>query len=106
MRLIGRVETAKVGSFGDIEISVVDKEVKKPGGTGRPQYTCKIVSGLPGLDEVKQLRKDKVSPQELFDYVSENIALPQEDDVIELTVIDVRGKDTFKTLVCEIALAN
>ena len=98
MYLQGKVQTAKVDDFfGGIELRVVDRQVEK-----RPMYTCKLVRGWPGLDELREMRKRNASPQEMTDFVMASIQLPQEDQVLDLHVLDVTGKSQFKTLVCEL----
>ena len=104
MFLEGKVQTAKIGKFYDsLEVVVADRQVLKPVG-GRPQYTCKIVRGWPGVDELRQFKKQGASEQDLEAY-STQIVLPQEDQVLPLTVLDITGSRGFKTLVCEIAAA-
>jgi hypothetical protein len=102
MYLEGKVQTAKVSDFGDgLQLVVVDRQVVKPAG-GRPQYTIKLVRGWPGLDELRQLKKGGAAVQELVEYGLQHIQLPQEDQVIPLTVLDITGKQGYKTLICEI----
>ena len=102
MLLEGKVQTAKIGKFYDsLEVVVADRQVLKPVG-GRPQYTCKIVRGWPGVDELRQFKKQGASEQDLEAY-STQIVLPQEDQVLPLVVLDITGTRGFKTLVCEIA---
>jgi hypothetical protein len=101
MYLEGKVQTAKVGSFFDgLELVVVDRQVIKPAG-GRPQYTCKVIRGWPGLEELRQLRKQQASPQDLANF-AQSVPLPQEDQILPLVVLDVTGKQGYKTLVCEV----
>ncbi|GCE18634.1 hypothetical protein [Dictyobacter kobayashii] len=102
MNLAGKVQTAKIGNFFDgIEMVVVDKEVIKPAG-GRPQYTCKVVRGWPGLQELRDMRKQGASAEELANYAV-GIQLPQEDEVLDLIVMDITGKQGYQKLVCEVA---
>jgi hypothetical protein len=102
MFLEGKVQTAKIGTFYDsVEVVVADRQVLKPIG-GRPQYSCKIVRGWPGVDEMRHLKKQGASEQDLAAY-SAQIALPQEDQVLPLVVLDITGTRGFKTLVCEVA---
>ena len=102
MYLQGKVQTAKVDDFfGGIELKVVDRQVEK-----RPMYTCRVVRGWPGLDELREMRKRNAPTQEMTDFVMANIQLPVEDQVLELIVVDVTGKSQFKTLICEMAQAT
>lgn len=102
MFLEGKVQTAKVGNFMDgLEVVVVDRQVVKPMG-GRPQYTCKIVRGWPGIEDLRSMKKQGVSEADLVQY-SAQIQLPQEDQVLPLVVVDITGSKGYKTLVCEVA---
>lgn len=104
MLLQGRVESAKVGNFFDIEVVVSDRQVVKPSG-GRPQYTCRVVAGWPGVDELRNLRKalkqGQAVQQDVEAYAAQ-IALPQEDQMLSLAVMDIQGKAGYKTLICEV----
>jgi hypothetical protein len=104
MYLEGKVQTAQMSSFHDLEITVVDRQAIKPGG-GRPQYTCRLVAGWPGVAELKakksEVKKGKAAEQELHD-IAQAIDLPQEDQVLQLSVIDLAGKNGFTRLVCEV----
>ncbi len=103
MYLEGKVQTAKVDDFGTgLQLVVVDRQVVKPVG-GRPQYTVNLRRGWPGLDELRQLKKDGATKEDLVAWGEQNIQLPQEDQVLPLTVLDITGKQGFKTLVCEVA---
>lgn len=105
MQLEGKVQTAKMSDFfNGLDMVVVDREVVKPAG-GRPQYSVRVVRGWPGLDELKELRKKNASEQELLTF-AQGIPLPQEDQVIPLIVLDITGKQGFKTLICEVAQAG
>ncbi len=105
MFLEGKVQTAKVGNFMDgLEVVVVDRQVVKPMG-GRPQYTCKIVRGWPGIEDLRSMKKQGVSEADLAQY-SAQIRLPQEDTVLPLVVVDITGSKGYKTLVCEIAASG
>ncbi|GHO68809.1 hypothetical protein KSC_077010 [Ktedonobacter sp. SOSP1-52] len=105
MQLEGKVQTAKMSDFfNGLELVVVDRAVIKPAG-GRPQYSVRVVRGWPGLDELKELRKNNASAQDLATF-AQGIPLPQEDQVIPLTVLDITGKQGFKTLICEVAQAG
>lgn len=105
MYLEGKVQTAKVGNFFDgLELDVVDRQVVKPMG-GRPQYKCKVVRGWPGLDEMKEVKKNGGDAQQLTDLAMK-IQLPQEDQVLPLRVVDITGKGSFRTLVCELVQQN
>jgi hypothetical protein len=102
MLLEGKVQTAKVGNFFDgLEVVVVDRQVIKPMG-GRPQYTCKIVRGWPGIEDLRSLKKQGAAEQDLLQCASQ-ITLPQEDQVLPLVVVDITGSRGYKTLVCEVA---
>ena len=103
MYLEGKVQMAKVDNFfSGLELVVVDRQVVKPAG-GRPQYTCRLIRGWQGLEELRTLKKkDGVTVQELTDF-AQRIALPQEDQVLPLVVLDIRGKESFRTLICELA---
>lgn len=102
MYLEGKVQTAKMSDFfNGLELVVVDRAVVKPAG-GRPQYSVRVIRGWPGLEELKQLRKSGAAEQELLNF-AQGIQLPQEDQVIPLIVLDITGKQGFKTLVCEVA---
>lgn len=101
MYLEGKVQTAKISDFFDgLQLVVVDRQVVKPSG-GRPQYTVKLVRGWPGLDELRELRKQGASPQDLANF-AQGIQLPVEDQIVPLTVLDITGKQGYKTLVCEV----
>lgn len=105
MQLEGKVQTAKMSDFfNGLELVVVDRAVIKPAG-GRPQYSVRVVRGWPGLDELKELRKKNATEQDLANF-AQGIPLPQEDQVIPLTVLDITGKQGFKTLICEVAQAG
>lgn len=105
MYMEGKVQTAKVGNFYDgLEVVVTDRQVIKPMG-GRPQYTCKIVRGWPGIEDLRALKKGGASEQDLQQF-SAQIALPQEDQVLPLVVVDITGNKGYKTLVCEVAAAQ
>jgi hypothetical protein len=92
-----------VDDFGTgLMLVVVDRQVVRMVG-GRPQYTVKLVRGWPGLEELRQLKKDGTQKEDLVAWGVQNIQLPQEDQVIPLTVLDITGKQGFKTLVCEVA---
>ncbi|HLI08569.1 MAG TPA: hypothetical protein VKV40_18550 [Ktedonobacteraceae bacterium] len=102
MYMEGKVQTAKIGNFFDsVEVVVTDRQVVKPTG-GRPQYTCKIVRGWPGIEDLRGLKKQGASEQDLLTFATQ-ISLPQEDQVLPLVVIDIIGKKGYKTLVCEVA---
>ncbi|EFH89355.1 hypothetical protein [Ktedonobacter racemifer] len=102
MQLMGKVQTAKMSDFfNGMELVVVDREVVKPAG-GRPQYSVRVVRGWPGLNELKELRKKNATEQDLANF-AQGIPLPQEDQVIPLIVLDITGKQGFKTLICEVA---
>ena len=101
MYLQGKVQTARIDEFfSGIELRVVDRQVER-----RPMYVCKLVKGWPGLAELRDLRKQGASVQDMTDFALQ-IQLPQEDQVLDLMVTDVRGKDQFKTLVCELPAAT
>ena len=101
MYLEGKVQTAKVGVFFDsLELDVIDRQAVKPSG-GRPQYKCRLVSGWPGIAEMKELKKSGADAQQLENLVA-TIQLPQEDQVLPLHVVDMAGKGQFKVLVCEL----
>lgn len=103
MYLEGKVQTAKIDDFfSGLQLVVVDRQVVKPAG-GRPQYSCKVVRGWPGLDRLKEMRKQNATVQELTDFAL-TIQLPQEDQVLPLVVVDITGKQGFKTLVCEVVV--
>jgi hypothetical protein len=105
MYLEAKVQTAKVGNFYDgLELDVVDRRVVRPAG-GRPQYKCKVVRGWPGVDEMKQLKKDGADEQRLADAAA-IIQLPQEDAVFPLEVVDITGKGVFRLLICELIQQN
>jgi hypothetical protein len=102
MYLEAKVQTAKVGNFYDsLELDVVDHQVVRPIG-GRPQYKCKVVRGWPGLEEMKELKKNKGDEQQLAAFAAANIGLPSEDQVLPLVVVDIMGKGMFRMLVCEV----
>jgi hypothetical protein len=102
MFIRGKVETAKMGMYHDgIEVAVIDKDVVKPSG-GRPQYTAKIVRGWPGLEDLKALKKQGATEQDLAAFAAQ-IVLPQEDTLLELIVVDIAGKAPYMRLVCEVA---
>ncbi len=100
MFLNGKVQTAQIGQFHTLDVVVTDKDVMKLGG-GRPQYSCRIVRGWPGLEEVQQLKKAK-QPDAVLQQAAMAIPLPQEDQVLPLVVLDITGKAGYKTLVCEV----
>src|SRR5437016_10602791 len=91
MYLEGKVQTAKVGNFFDgLELDVIDRQAVKPAG-GRPQYKCKLVSGWPGLSEMKDLKKSGASVEVLTNLAAA-IQLPPEDQILPLHVVDITGK--------------
>lgn len=101
MYLEGKVQTAKVGNFYDgVELDVIDRQAVRPSG-GRPQYKCKVVSGWPGLDQMKELKKNGGTSEQLATLAAA-IQLPPEDQVLPLHVVDITGKGPFKMLVCEL----
>jgi hypothetical protein len=105
MYLEAKVQTAKVGNFYDsLELDVVDHQVVRPIG-GRPQYKCKLVRGWPGLEEMKESKKNKADDQQLA-VLAANIQLPPEDQVLPLVVVDIMGKGMFRMLVCELLQQN
>jgi len=105
MFLEGKVQTAKVGNFFDsVELVVVDRQVVKPMG-GRPQYTCKLVRGWPGIEDLRSMKKQGADEQALAQF-SAQIQLPQEDQVLPLVVVDITGSKGYKTLVCEVAASQ
>ena len=105
MFLEGKVQTAKVGNFLDgLEVVVTDRQVIKPMG-GRPQYTCKIVRGWPGIEDLRAMKKQGASEADLTQF-STHIQLPLEDQILPLVVVDITGSKGYKTLVCEIVAAG
>lgn len=104
MLLQGRVESAKVGNFFDLEVVVSDREVLKPSG-GRPQYTCRITAGWLGVDDLIALRKavkvGQAQQADLQAYAGQ-VVLPQEDQLLSLAVLDIQGKAGYKTLICQV----
>jgi len=101
MYLEGKVQTAKVSNFYDgLELDVVDRQAVRPIG-GRPQYKCKLVGGLPLLDQMKAMKKSGANDQQLAEFAA-TIQLPQEDQVLSLHVVDITGKGSFRQLVCEL----
>lgn len=104
MQLQGRVESAKVGNFFDLEVVVSDREVIKPSG-GRPQYTCRITAGWPGVEGLIALRKavkaGQARPEDVVAF-AQQVALPQEDQLLSLSVLDIQGKAGYKTLICQV----
>jgi hypothetical protein len=99
MMLQGKVQTVRFTDFHDLEVTVVDKDVVKPMG-GRPQYTCRLVRGMPEIEQLRAMRK-QASPQEIEDF-KQQIPLPQEDQVLQLVVLDIGGKGQFTRLLCEV----
>ncbi len=98
MLLEAKVQTARVDNFfSGLELIVLDRGVDK-----RPKYTCRLVRGWPGLDELRDLRKQN-QPDTVLQQAAAQVPLPAEDQVLELVVLDVTGKGNYKTLVCEMA---
>ncbi len=106
MRLHGKVQSAKVDDYqSGIEVAVLDGEVIGMMGK-RPQYSCKIVRGWAGLDELRDMKKQRaagvgVTDQDIVDYAAQ-IVVPQEDTVLVLKVLDITGKGQYHRLVCEV----
>ena len=61
-----------------------------------------MVRGWPGLDELRDLRKQN-QPETVLQQAAAQVPLPQEDQVLHLLVVDITGKGNFRTLVCEVA---
>lgn len=99
MRIYGAVETAKISTFGQLEVVLRDKEEVNLSGK-RPQYNCRVVRGWNGLDDVQAAKKNKVEGEELYNFAVQAIPLPPEDAMIALRVIDIVGKQGYHTLVC------
>lgn len=99
MFLEAKVQTAKVDDkfFSGLEMIVLDRGVEK-----RPKYTCRVVRGWPGLDELREMRKQN-QPEAALQQAAAQIPLPAEDQIVHLIVVDVTGKGSFKTLICEVA---
>jgi hypothetical protein len=105
MYLEGKVQTARISNFGDLEAVVTDRLVTKAMG-GRPQYSIRIIRGWQGLEDLRALKKqqraNQISQQDVLDFAAQ-IPLPQEDEVLPLNVVDIIGKQGFKTLLCEVS---
>jgi len=99
MILQGKVQTVQFTDFHDLEVCVVDKDVVKPAG-GRPQYTCRLMRGIPELERLRA-RKKQASLQEI-EELKQQIPLPHEDQVLTLVVLGVTGKGQFFRLLCEV----
>lgn len=84
---------------------MTDRQVTKAMG-GRPQYSIRIVRGWQGLEDLRALKRqqmaNQISQQDVLDFAMQ-IPLPQEDEVLPLTVVDIIGKKGFKTLLCEVS---
>ncbi|SRR5581483_4992735 len=109
MYLNAKVQTARISDFRDaIELDIVDKDVTRPMG-GRPQYKVKVQYGWPGVEEMRQKRREvekgKAMQQELEDLAAQ-IQLPGEDDVIPLVILDITGKGSFRQLIAGVAAAT
>jgi hypothetical protein len=104
MYLEGKVQTAKMSDFYDVEITVIDRQAVRPAG-GRPQYTCRLIAGWPGIEDLRRLKssvkKREASEQDLQQFAA-SFALPQEDQVLQLSVVDLGGKNGFTRLICEV----
>ena len=99
MRLVGKVQFAKVDDYrSGLEVTVLDRE-EVGMMNKRPQYSCKVVGGWMGLDELRDLKKNGASEQEIENFAAQ-IQLPQEDEVLVLRVKDITGKMPYHRLVC------
>jgi TRAP-type mannitol/chloroaromatic compound transport system substrate-binding protein len=98
MFLEAKVQTAKVDTFfSGIEMVIIDRGADK-----RPKYTCRVVRGWPGLEQLRELKKANASVADLTDFALQ-IQMPQEDQVVPLTVVDIKANKGFMTLICEVA---
>ena len=103
--LVGRVETAKIGMFGDLEVTLSDRDAARPSG-GHPQYNCRVIGGSwPGLEELRLFKRDKPSVERVQEFALQSIPLPKEDEVLQFKVVDITGSKGYKTLLCELVAA-
>jgi hypothetical protein len=101
MILEAKVQYAEVDDkfFSCLNAVVLDR-----GTPTREKYDVQIVGGWEGIEEMRGLRKQKVSQEEL-EQAAAQVPLPVEDQVLLLDVVKVKANQGFVKLVCRVAQA-